>query len=292
MMERAHGRTSASQLLAAAAVRTAALLAVALLAGSPAAAQAEPATVYRSIAVGDRIEAVLPAATDAGYASHAYTVSVPAGSGSLTIDVDAGDADVDLAVSSAGPITSFDGIDHLDLSPGGSPSFALASPSAGLVHFEVLNFRRSRAAYVVTVVAEGPAEAPSAASPDAPTPDQATADQATADQPTADQPTADAPPPNPLAGPADVPSDDRWIGTFRGQGLEVAVRPEADAYVGTLTLGARSYPFRAHLASGVLVGTFTSADAAFDFTASLDGDVLRLESGGAVYLTVRVPGGA
>ena len=65
--------------------------------------------------------------------------------------------------------------------------------------------------------------------------------------------------------------------------LTLTLQGEADAYEGTFALEGRAYDLTATGDPGGLTGSFRSDGADFAFVGSLSGEVLRVETGGAVY---------
>ena len=113
-----------------------------------------------------------------------------------------------------------------------------------------------------------------------------------------------APGPTPTPTPAVVthggggvnPLDDAapaapFAGSFKGEKLSIDLTPAtADAYTGTLRMGAKSFPAKAKADGTRLTGSFDSNGTAFDFTATLDGPTLTLTSGQTRYtLTKSAP---
>ncbi|HEY2587611.1 MAG TPA: hypothetical protein VGI81_17830 [Tepidisphaeraceae bacterium] len=98
---------------------------------------------------------------------------------------------------------------------------------------------------------------------------------------------ADAGRDNPLA-PHGPPS---FAGAFKGDELSIDLTGGAgDRYTGTLTLKDKKFPVTAHAEDNRLMGTFQSGGSSFDFSATLDGDGLKLTSGGSDYTMRRAPG--
>jgi len=105
---------------------------------------------------------------------------------------------------------------------------------------------------------------------------------------------ADAPPHTgsdfPAPGPAPAGHGDAgpFLGTFKDETLTAEFHEAGDGLAGTLTLKEKKLPVSAHVESGKLVGTFEASGSKFDFTASIDGNVMTLRSGSKTY-TLRKP---
>jgi hypothetical protein len=76
---------------------------------------------------------------------------------------------------------------------------------------------------------------------------------------------------------------DAFAGKYKGSTLSVELTPDGDAFAGTIQLGARKFPLKAHNENGTLTGTFNSNGSDFSFSATLSGDTLTLNTGGATY---------
>lgn len=77
--------------------------------------------------------------------------------------------------------------------------------------------------------------------------------------------------------------------TFVGDRLRLEIRPaQGDSYTGVIHKGASQFPFTCLRAGDRLTGTFQSDGHAFDFSATIRGNVLTLESGGATYRMSRM----
>lgn len=85
---------------------------------------------------------------------------------------------------------------------------------------------------------------------------------------------------NPLA-PGGPPS---FAGSYKGSELSIDLTSgEGDRYTGTMTLKDKKFPVTAHAEGTRLMGTFQSGASSFDFSATLEGDTLKLTSGGSDY---------
>lgn len=83
-------------------------------------------------------------------------------------------------------------------------------------------------------------------------------------------------------GPAAQPS--QLAGSFIGDHLSIEIKPgKEETYSGLIHKGTQQFPFECHGKLDQLIGEFQSDGYAFDFSASLSGNVLTLESGGATY---------
>ena len=79
-----------------------------------------------------------------------------------------------------------------------------------------------------------------------------------------------------------------FVGTFKDEALIAEFHEAADGAGRNLTLHDKTFPAAAHIDGGKLVGTFESGGTKFDFTASIDGDVMSLKSGSKTY-TLKKP---
>ena len=89
----------------------------------------------------------------------------------------------------------------------------------------------------------------------------------------------------PRAGGGDLQFD----GAFRSDQLQLELTSNQSHYTGTLTIADRKYPISAQFEGGRLAGTFGSGGSTFDFTATLAGPTLTLQSGKATYVLSRRP---
>lgn len=218
-----------------------------------AAAQGSPSGEYGSLPLGGSVEGTLaPVQGEELVVYHSYVVTIPPGSGPVTVSVEGFGSDIDLALRLGAPIVDYGDVDFLDVSDDPDPSHTIAVPAAGPLYVDVLNLLPAPARYRLSVIA-----APAPATPT---------------------------PANPLAAPSDP-----LLGTFAGDGLQVRVSGAEGGYQGELTLAGQVYPFEASAIAGRLEGSFTSGSSSFAFTAVLVGDTLTLTSGGASYVTLRVP---
>ncbi len=94
---------------------------------------------------------------------------------------------------------------------------------------------------------------------------------------------------NPLAPPTANPLADPFVGRFSGEGVAVALEPAQEGYAGMLEYRGQQYPLRATAQATLMRGTFDSGGNAFPFDATLDGDALTLNTGGASYALQREP---
>lgn len=240
---------------------------LAWLLATTAAAQGSASGEYGALALGGSVEGTLaPVHGDEIVVYHTYVVSIPAASGPVTVSVEGFGNDIDLALKLGAPIVDYGDVDFLDVSDDPDPSHTIAAPAAGPLYIDVLNLLPVPARYRLSVVAAAAPPAPTQTSPGSTTPNEPTA------------------PLNPLAGPSDP-----LLGTFAGDGLEVRVEGGAGRYQGELTLAGQTYTFTASGSGGRLEGSFVSGGSSFPFTAVLALDTLTLTSGGAAYVTLRVP---
>lgn len=76
---------------------------------------------------------------------------------------------------------------------------------------------------------------------------------------------------------------------FVGDRLSVELRGvQGDAYTGVIHKGATQFPLNCHRTGNRFSGTFQSDGYSFDFSATLAGNMLTLESGGATYRMSKV----
>lgn len=232
--------------------------AVLTVAAGVAAAQGSPSGEYGRIAVGQTLRASIAAATD-DLVFHTYVVEVPPDAAQITIRVDGMGSDVDLAVNAGFDLDNLDEADFLDTTEDPNPAYTAQAPAGTLLYVYVLNLLPQPANYGLTVSSAG--AAPGVGS------------------------RGGAGGANPLA------PGDPLVGSFDGDGLQVVVRGGAGAYTGELGLSGQRFPFEASGGNGRLDGTFTSGGQTFTFSATLNGDVLTVISGGATYRTQRIAGG-
>ena len=83
-----------------------------------------------------------------------------------------------------------------------------------------------------------------------------------------------------LAPPA---SGADYAGTFKGNQLTVTLAAAQGRYSGTIQLEGKNFPCTAREADGQLKGAFENEGNGFEFTATLKGDTLSLQSGGTAY---------
>lgn len=87
-----------------------------------------------------------------------------------------------------------------------------------------------------------------------------------------------------LVFPRAILAGDEYAGKYTGASLAVEILAENAAYTGTIQLGARQFPLKAHTENGSLQGTFSSGGNDFPFTAMLADGTLTLSTGGATYV--------
>ena len=134
----------------------------------PSAAAGEPSGEYGTVVLGSSTQGVIAAAPADDVTFHGYSVDIPAGLSSLTINLSGDDADLDLAVKLGAPISNYDEVDYLDVTEEPNPSYTVSNPPAGLVYLDVINLQSSPADYVLSVVGE-PTGNPLGSSPANPT---------------------------------------------------------------------------------------------------------------------------
>ena len=232
-------------------------LALALLlvaTGVPAWAQGTPSGEYGALALGSSVEGVLAGIQGREtVVFHTYVVTIPPGSGPVTVRVEGFGSDVDLALNLGTPIHAYADADHLDTSTDPNPRHTIEAPVAGPLYVDVMNLEPAPARYRLTVTAA---------------------------------PVGDAPP-GAKAAPG---AGDPLLGTFQGDDLRVTVMGGGGNYAGELVLllSGQRYPFGANGGDGRLAGTFLADGARFRFAAELAGDTLTVASDGAVFVTRRL----
>ena len=92
-------------------------------------------------------------------------------------------------------------------------------------------------------------------------------------------PAAAAPAENPLGAPAADP----FAGTFSDGKLTVNGATKNGGYVASLSMGEQKYPATATIQNHSLSGSFDASGHPFTFTATLDGDVMTMITGGKTY---------
>src|SRR5262249_34671160 len=91
---------------------------------------------------------------------------------------------------------------------------------------------------------------------------------------------------NPLAKAAPA---DPFARRFRGENIELELAATDAGYRGKLVFQGNTYPAEAKAKDASLTGRFQSGTDWFDFTATLTGDKLKLDSGGSSYELVGAP---
>ncbi len=138
------------------------LVATAVLASTS--AQGMPSGEYGELPIGGSVEGTLaPVQGEELVGYHTYVLTIPPGSGPVTVTVEGFASDIDLALKLGSPILDFGDVDHLDVSEEPNPRHTLASPPAGPLYIDVLNLLPTPARYPLSVVAEASAAAPGAA---------------------------------------------------------------------------------------------------------------------------------
>lgn len=92
---------------------------------------------------------------------------------------------------------------------------------------------------------------------------------------------------NPLGAVQTVPTAPAWTGTFSDGNLGLELQAQEESYTGQFRIGSATYPVTAQVAGGSLSGTFESGGQRFEFSATLAGDTLTLDTGGATYTMQR-----
>lgn len=78
-------------------------------------------------------------------------------------------------------------------------------------------------------------------------------------------------------------------GSFVGDCLSIDIEPaQGDTYTGLIHKGSRQVPFECRIKSDQLTGTYQGNGYSYDFTGTLSGDVLTLETAGARYSMTRM----
>jgi len=233
-------------------------LALALLfvtTGVPARAQGTPSGEYGALTLGGSVEGVLAGIEEREtVVFHTYMVTIPPGSGPVTVRVEGFGSDVDLALNLGTPIRAYADADHLDTSSDPNPRHTIEAPAAGPLYVDVMNLLPTPARYRLTVSAASAATGPGLGK----------------------APAKDA--------------GDPLVGTFEGDGLRVTVMGGAGNYSGELVQlrSGQRYPFGADGGDGRLAGAFLGDGARFRFAAELAGDTLTVTSDGAVFVTHRL----
>jgi hypothetical protein len=96
----------------------------------------------------------------------------------------------------------------------------------------------------------------------------------------------------PAAVPAGHGDAGTFVGTFKDETLTAEFHEAPGLFggepvEGTLSLHDKKFPAVAHIQDGKLVGTFEVEGSKFDFTASVDGNVMTLKSGSKTYTLKR-----
>ena len=74
-----------------------------------------------------------------------------------------------------------------------------------------------------------------------------------------------------------------YAGVFKGEQLSVTLSATQSRYSGSIEMQSKKFACEAHEVDSQLKGTFESEGNQFDFTATLEGNVLTLQSGGTSY---------
>lgn len=236
-------------------------LALALLlvaTGHPAWAQGTPSGEYGALALGGSVEGVLAGIQEREtIVFHTYVVTIPPGSGPVTVRVEGFGSDIDLALNLGTPIFAYADADHLDTSTDPDPRHTIAAPVAGPLYVDVMNLEPAPARYRLTVTTE----------PDERSPGLGKA--------------------KPRAATG---AGDPLLGTFEGDDLRITVMGGDGNYAGELILllAGQRYPFGADGGDGRLAGVFLADGARFRFAAELASDTLTLTSDGAAFVTRRL----
>jgi hypothetical protein len=218
-------------------------------------AQGTPSGEYGALALGGSVEGVLVGIQGREtVVFHTYVVTIPPGSGPVTVRVEGFGSYVDLAPNLGTSITAQAHADHLDTSSDPNPRHTIEAPVAGPLYVDVMNLMPTSARYRLTV-----SGAPAATEPG-------------------------------LGEPPTTGTGDPLVGTFEGDDLRVTVMGSGGNYTGELVLlrSGHRYPFGADGGDGRLTGAFLADGARFRFAAELAGDTLTLTSDGAVFVTQRL----
>lgn len=233
------------------------LVGLAAVAAAAAWGQGTPSGEVGPLALGASVEGVLAGIQGREtVVFHTYVVTIPPGTGQVTVRVEGFGSDVDLALKLGAPITAYADVDHLDTSADPNPSHTIAAPAAGPLYVDVMNLLPAPARYRLTVTAAPAAAAGIAKAPPIPTPGTV----------------------------------DPLLGTFEGDDLRVVVMGGDGNYAGELVMlrTGRRLPFGARGGDGRLTGAFVAEGARFPFTAELAGASLTIASDGAAYVTRRL----
>ena len=213
---------------------------------------------FGEIGFGQAVQGAIAAAGE-NLVFHEYIVQVPAGAGTITIQIDGMGSDIDLAINADRQLDDLDDADFVDTTEDPNPVFTGDIPAGTVLYVYVLNLLPRPASYALMVSSSAASGAGSVGGTPGATPSGG----------------------NPLS-PADP-----LVGTFEGDGLQVAVQGGGGTYSGELVLNGQRFPFQASGGGGNLSGSFTSGGQAYAFTATLAGDTLTVVSGGATYRTQR-----
>ncbi|MDF2439064.1 MAG: hypothetical protein JWN98_48 [Abditibacteriota bacterium] len=81
-----------------------------------------------------------------------------------------------------------------------------------------------------------------------------------------------------------------FVGTFAGDNLTLQSRAQGPNYVGTVTMGGRTFPFTGTIVNGTLHGTLDTGGEHFDFRAQWNNATFELSSGDATYKLQKLGG--
>ena len=91
----------------------------------------------------------------------------------------------------------------------------------------------------------------------------------------------------PAENPLGAPAADPFVGTFSDGKLTVTGATKDGGYVASLTMGDQKYPATATMQNHSLNGSFDASGHPFTFSATLDGDVMTMTTGGKTYTLKR-----
>ena len=81
---------------------------------------------------------------------------------------------------------------------------------------------------------------------------------------------------------------DSFAGKYQADKVSIELNAASDgSYTGTIRMSDKQFPLKAHAEAGKLTGSFTSDGTDFAFTATIEGDNLKLVTSGAALTLKR-----
>ena len=116
----------------------------------------------------------------------------------------------------------------------------------------------------------------------------ATSTQQTQTQQTQENPLGGTEPAQNPLNPLEVAAADPFAGNFSSQNMALTLSG-AGTYTGQLTFNGQTFPVTATSNGQTLTGTFNSSGTDFEFSATLQDDIMTLQSGGSSFTLNKTP---